>query len=124
MVKLYSHTAIAPELSAVITASSGKNETDEGQSYSLTCTVRGDELLAVSERRFRWDKIGYSMGLSRELTLAFNSILYSDAGEYQCTSILSSPYLMEPLMVTSVARISVHRKFTVNWQSEPCHNLR
>ena len=41
----------APALLAVITAS---GPPDEGQIYSLTCELRGADLLAITNPRFRW----------------------------------------------------------------------
>jgi hypothetical protein len=77
---------VAPPLSAVITANGQPNE---GQSYSLTCAVSGDELLAVNSQSFRWDRVGGSM-ISLLATLTFNPLRPSDAGEYRCTSTIGS----------------------------------
>ena len=61
----------APAVSAVITAS---GTPDEGQSYSLTCELRGAELLAITNPRFRWDEVGGAMGILRAATLTFNPL--------------------------------------------------
>ena len=92
-------------MSAVITAS---GQPDEGQSYSLTCEVRGDERLAVSSSTLRWDKDGREY--SRNPTLTFNPLRRDDAGEYRCTSTFSSPYLTGSRTVTQTRTLTVNRK--------------
>ena len=69
-------------MSAAITISGQPNE---GQSYTLTCDVSGDEMLAPTNRRFQWDRVGGMVGVSQAATLTFNSLSPSDAGEYMCT---------------------------------------
>ena len=92
-------------MSAVITASGQPNE---GQSYSLTCEVRGDENLAPTEQRFRWDEVGVSSGISRVATLTFGPLRPDDAGEYRCTSTFSSPYLTDSRTVTQKRTLTVN----------------
>jgi hypothetical protein len=96
----------APALSAVITAS---GQAVKGQNYTLTCAVSGDELLAPTNKRFQWDRVGGMEGVSREPdgTLTFNPLSPSDAGEYMCTSSFLSPYLSGNLMVTRTLPVSV-----------------
>ena len=101
--------SIAPALSAVITAS---GTPDEGQSYSLTCEVRGDEQLAVNSRRFGWDKDGTEH--SRNATITFNPLRRSDAGEYKCSTTIGSPYLTGTHTVTKTMMVAVNRKFQYN----------
>jgi hypothetical protein len=102
-------TLSAPTLSAVITTSGSPNE---GQSYSLTCAVSGDELLAPTDRKFQWDRVGGMEGISREPdgTLTFNPLSPSDAGEYMCTSSFLSPYLTGRQTVTRRDTVMVNRK--------------
>ena len=95
-----------PALSAVITASGQPNE---GQSYSLTCEVRGDERLAVSSSTLRWDKDGREY--SRNPTLTFNPLRPDDAGEYRCTSNFSSPYLTGSRTVIQTRTVTVNSKY-------------
>ena len=90
-----------PALSAVITPS---GQLGVGLSYSLICEVRGDELLAVSDRSLRWDKDGVEA--SRNPTLTFNPLSPSDAAEYRCTSTITSPYLTGTRTVTTTFTIS------------------
>ena len=97
-------------MSAVI-ATSG--QPDEGLSYSLTCEVRGDERLNVFNRRFRWDRVGGSMGILREPTLTFNPLSRNDMGEYRCTSNFASPYLIETRTVIQTVTVSVNGKFLI-----------
>ena len=101
----------APSLSAIITPSGSP---DEGQSYSLTCAVRGDESL-MSNRRFQWDRVKGSMGISQEPTLTFNPLRRSDAGRYMCTATFSSPYLTGTRTVTAAHNVVVNGKgYTLN----------
>ena len=97
-----------PALSAVITAS---GQPDEGQSYSLTCEVRGDEQLAVSSSTLQWYKKGRKY--SQNLTLTFNPLRRDDAGGYRCTSTFSSPYLTGSRTVTQTMILSVNCKKNV-----------
>jgi hypothetical protein len=96
----------APPLSAVITTS---GQAVEGQSYTLTCAVRGDELLASTSKRFQWDRVGGMEGISREPdgTLTFNPLSPSDAGEYMCTSSFLSPYVTGTQIVRRRVEVTV-----------------
>ena len=97
-----------PTLSAVITASGQPNE---GQSYSLTCEVRGDERLAPTRQRFRWDKVGESSNISRVATFTFNPLRRDDAGVYRCTSTFFSPYLTGSRTLTRTIVVTVNREY-------------
>ena len=83
------HSCTAPMLSAEITA---RGRSVEGQIYTLTCAVGGDELLAPTNRRFQWDK-GSSTGIHNGAILTFNPIHPDDTGDYTCTASFNSPYL-------------------------------
>ena len=97
-----------PALSAVITAS---GQPGEGQNYSLTCEVRGDEQLAVSSSTLQWDKDGREY--SHNLTLTFNPLRLDDAGEYRCISTLFSPYLIgSRTVMTQITLICKWQKFS------------
>ena len=93
-------------LSAVITAS---GPPDEGQSYILICTVRGDESLAVFDRTYRWDSFKFT-GVSRVPTLTFNPLRRSDEGRYQCITFFSSPYLTKTRSVIATHNVVVNSK--------------
>ena len=95
-------------MSAVITAS---GQSIEGQSYSLTCEVRGDESLAVSSSTLRWDKDGVET--SRNPILTFNALSPDDEAEYRCTSTISSPYLIETRTVTTTMTVAIVGKFCI-----------
>ena len=99
------HMHADPALAAVITAS---GQPVEGQRYSLTCEVVGDELLRVSSRSLRWNKDGVET--SSNPTLTFNSLSPSDAAEYRCTSTITSPYLTGTHTVTTTMTVTVHGK--------------
>ena len=92
-------------MSAVITTS---GTPEEGQSFSLTCEIRGAERLAAFNRRFRWDEVGATFGILRETTLTFNSLSLSDTGTYQCTHNFASPYLIETRTVTDTVTVTVN----------------
>ena len=94
----------APTLSAVITAS---GSSDEGQRYSLTCAVGGDESL-MCRRSFHWDRVGGSMGISQAPTLRFNPLQRNNTAEYRCTVIITSPYLIGTRTVISRANLIVN----------------
>ena len=100
----------APVLSAVITVS---GRLGVGHRYSLTCEVRGDERLNGFNRRLRWDRVGGSMGISREPTLTFNSLSLGDAGEYRCTSNFASSYLIGTRTVVTTVTISKLNKLVL-----------
>ena len=82
----------------------------EGEGYSLTCTVSGDQLLAVHDRIFLWDRVVPSMSISPDPTLTFNPLLYANEGEYRCTVTITSPYLVGTHTVTNAVNITVNRK--------------
>ena len=68
----------------------------EGQTYSLTCDLMGDELLtgSITERRFRWDRLtpSFQSAILRAATLTFNPLSLQDEGEYECTTSITSSY--------------------------------
>ena len=97
----------APTLSAVISTSGIPTE---GQSFSLTCQVRGAEQLATFNEWFRWDEVGGAFAILRVATLTFNPLRHADAGEYRCTHNFASPYLVHTRTVTVTATVAVNRK--------------
>ena len=107
-ISLYSNNT-APALSATITANGQPNE---GQSYSLTCDVNGDESLAVTSRTFQWDRVGGSArgNVSRSSVLTFNTLSRDDDGEYMCTSTFTSPYLTNTQTVTAITMVTINRE--------------
>ena len=92
----------------VITAS---GSTIEGQTYSLTCDLMGDESLDVTEanRRVRWDKVGEQHGINRTATLSFNPLSRDDEGEYRCTTSIRSPYAIRTLTEIVTTSFTVFR---------------
>ena len=94
-----------PALSVDITAS---GQPDELHIYSLTCEVRGDERLASTDQRFRWDEVGGRLDISRAATLTFNPLRRDDAGDYRCTSTFISPYLTGSRSVTQTRTVTVN----------------
>ena len=84
---------------------------EEGLSYTLACTVNGDESLSVSNTMFQWDRVsGGNMRVSRNPTLTFDPLLYVHEGEYRCTATITSPYLIETPVATETIRVTVSRK--------------
>ena len=104
MINLYN---TAPALSASITANGQPNE---GQSYSLTCAVNGDESLAVTSRTFQWDRVGGSGSVSQSSVLTFNTLSRDDNGEYMCTSTFTSQYLTHTQTVTNTTMVTINRE--------------
>ena len=78
------------------------------------CEVRGDERLAVSGRRFRWDRAGGRMGIAHEANLTFIRLSRADEGNYTCTSTITSPYLTSSLTVNITVGVEIGRKFTID----------
>ena len=97
---------IAPPLTLVITANGLRIE---GETYSLTCDLMGDELLAVSVRTVRWDRLTPSlqMGIHHVATLTFDSLSSQDEGEYRCVTTITSPYLTSDQTPTQTVALSV-----------------
>ena len=88
------HIDIVPPLTLVITPNGSPTE---GQTYSLTCDLMGDESLDVADvdNRFRWDRLTPSLqsAVTRTATLSITSLAPADAGQYECTNTINSPYL-------------------------------
>jgi hypothetical protein len=85
----------------------------EGQSYTLTCTVRGGSSLRLSSTRFQWSREDRRMGGSEDPvagTLTFSQIRHSDTGEYRCTATFESPYLTGTYTTTGSVTVAVVRK--------------
>ena len=73
-----------------------------GQSYSLMCTVTGADSLN-STINYQWFKTTPSRTQvgTNSLTLTFDPLDLSDAGQYECIVSASSPFLVGPLTDTS-----------------------
>ena len=98
---------VAPELTLFIRPGGSPTA---GQTYTLTCDVVGDELLAVTRRRLRWDRVTPSpqMEIFRSLLpLTFDSFSNQDEGEYRCVTTISSPYLTTTRSLSQTRTISV-----------------
>ena len=78
----------------------------EGERYTLTCAVSGDEMLAPTNRRFQWDN-GSSTGIHNEAILTFNQLRPDDAGDYTCIVSFDSPYLTGTQRLTETVRVAV-----------------
>ena len=57
----------------------------------------GDESLDVPDvnNRFRWDRVApmFQHGILPAATLSFNPLSPANAGQYECTNNINSPYL-------------------------------
>ena len=79
----------------------------EGQTYSLTCAIRGIESLQVTTVEYQWTKIGRSISSSPNL----NPLTLNDSGTYTCTINITSPLLNSTHTAMSEITLSksVHR---------------
>ena len=100
---------IAPTLTLVITPNGSPIE---GQTYSLTCDLMGDESLDVPDvdRRYRWDKVRVRADIHRTATLSFTPLSRDDEGEYKCTTNIMSPYLTNSQTRVTTTSFTVIRK--------------
>ena len=84
----------APPLMLVITPNGSPTE---GQTYSLTCDLMGDESLDVPDvdNRFRWDRLTptFQSVVTQTATLSFTSLSPANAGQYECTNNINSTYI-------------------------------
>jgi hypothetical protein len=100
----------APQLSATITTQGDPNE---GQNYSLTCAVIGDEMLAPTNRTYRWDNES-EMSVDHTATLNITPLYPADAGVYTCTTSFDSPYLNTTRSLNMTVEVTVNRKWKSN----------
>ena len=102
------HIDIVPPLTLVITPNGSPTE---GQTYSLTCDLVGDESLDVPDvdNRFRWDRLtpSFQNDILRAPTLSFTPLTVADAGDYMCTNTITSPYLTSTRTDTEMTTVSV-----------------
>ena len=82
---------------------------NEGQAYSLSCDLMGDESLAV---RFRWDRLTptLELGIYDERVLSFDPLSSDDEGQYRCTTTITSSYLTSTHSKNVIETITVIRK--------------
>ena len=87
-------------------------QTVEGQAYSLTCDLMGDESLAVTETRIRWDRVTptFMSEVFRGATYSFAALSRDDEGEYNCVTRITSPYLNSSPVLTQNVTIYLSRK--------------
>ena len=97
-----------PPLTLVITPN---GSLIEGETYSLTCDLTGDESLDVADvdNRFRWDRLTptFQNGVLRAATLSFSSLNVADAGDYRCINTITSPYLTSTRTDTEMTTVAV-----------------
>ena len=100
---------IAPPLTLVITPNGSPNE---GQTYSLTCDLMGDESLAVTATNIRWDRLTptFQHGIHRTATLSFTPLSRIDGGQYRCTTNIMSPYTTNSPTRICTTTLTVNRK--------------
>ena len=102
----------APPLTTVITPN---GSLVEGQTYSLTCDLMGDESLNVTVSSIRWDRLTptFQMGILQAPTLSFTPLTAADAGDYRCTNTITSPYLTGTSTETQMTTVEVLGKFII-----------
>ena len=84
----------------------------EGEAYSLTCDLMGDESLAVTETVIRWDRVTQTVmsEVFRGATYFFALLSRDDEGEYNCVTRITSPYLNSSPVLIQRVTISLARK--------------
>ena len=84
----------------------------EGQTYSLTCDLMGDESLDVTATSIRWDRHTptFQHGIHRMATLSFTSLSRNDEGQYRCTTNIMSPYTHNSQTRINTTTLTVNRK--------------
>ena len=91
---------------------SGREQANEGQAFSLSCDLMGDESLEVTN--IRWDRLTpvsvAEMGIHTGHVLSFDTLSRDDEGQYRCTTTITSPYLINNLTKNAVENITVNRK--------------
>ena len=100
---------LAPPLTLIVTPS---GLPIEGQTYSLTCDLMGDESLAVTATSIRWDRVTPTSqhGIHRAVTLSFNPLSRDDGGQYRCATNIMSPYTTRSLTEMETTSFTVIRK--------------
>ena len=100
---------IAPPLTLVFTTS---GPPIEGQTYSLTCDLMGDESLDVTATSIRWDRVTptFQHGIHQTANLSFNPLSRDDEGQYRCIINITSPYTTSSLTEVETASFTVIRK--------------
>ena len=100
------HIDAVPPLTLVITPNGSPTE---GQIYSLTCDLMGDESLDVPDvdNRFRWDRLTptFQSAVIRDPTLSFTPLSPNNAGQYECTNNINSPYLTGSTTFTEISTV-------------------
>ncbi|XP_064387176.1 uncharacterized protein LOC135335578 [Halichondria panicea] len=92
-------TCVAPSITATVTSSGPPMA---GQSYTLTCTVTGGEALnpTISYQWFEGSSTRVMLPTT-SVDLTFDPLHLSDAGQYSCDVIVSSPSLTSDLTASS-----------------------
>ncbi len=94
---------IAPPLTVEITPTG--STPIEGQTYSLTCAIRG---IGVTMVEYQWTKNG--MIVSSSTVFNFTPLTRSDDGTYTCTVTIISPLLNNTRTAMSGRTLTVTRK--------------
>ena len=80
----------------------------EGNEYTLTCTVSGDQSLASYSVTYQWSRdSGTVQGQMIENRLVFNPVEPDDNGTYTCRATVSSSLLNGDITVDGSTAISV-----------------
>ena len=81
----------------------------EGQTYSLTCDLMGDESLDVTQRIIQWDTSELS-NISQGANLTFDPLSHYNESEYRCSISITSPYLTNMVVLNSTEILTVNCK--------------
>ena len=94
-----------PPLTLVITTNGSPIE---GQTYSLTCDLMGDESLDV-DVIIVWER---PSSVSQDaLSLIFEPLNCTHDGDYICTAMINSPYLNDMIVLNKTETVTVNCKY-------------
>ena len=81
----------------------------------------GDEALDVADAddRFRWDRLtpSFQRAVTQTATLSITSLALADAGQYECTNNINSPYLTGSTTFTETFTVTGKYRFDAKFCS-------
>jgi len=77
------------------------------QSYTLSCSVSGEDSLDPTSTTYRWYRESPMSIVATTSTYTINNVELSNAGQYTCEVVITSPYLNAPLSQRMMQDITV-----------------